>query len=81
MREVLISLLDIDRVCNGMDSVHNEKPRKYNNPDDLDELCRKFVENERADGPAIEYCKDFLTLLTDKPPTSGAIVSSRAKSR
>ena len=82
MREVLISILHIDRICYGMDSVHNEKPRKYNNPEDLDELCRKFLEsNDKADGPAIEYCKDFLVLLTDKPITSGAVVSSRAKSR
>ena len=65
-----------------MDPVHNEKPRKYNNPRDLDELCRKFLDsNDKENGPAIEYCKDFLVLLTDKPPTSGAVVSSRAKSR
>jgi len=65
-----------------MDPVHKERPRKYNNPEDLDELCRKFTEsNEEKNGPAIEYCKDFLVLLTDKPTTSGAVVSSRAKSR
>lgn len=65
-----------------MDPVHNERPRKYNNPDDLDELCRRFLEeNEKDNGAAIEYCKGFLVLLTDKPSTSGAVVSSRAKSR
>ena len=65
-----------------MDPMHKERPRKYNNPDDLDELCRRFVESDdKGNGPAIEYCKDFLVLLTDKPSTSGAVVSSRAKSR
>jgi len=59
-----------------------ERPRKYNNPDDLDELCRRFLEcNESDKGAAIEYCRSFLVLLTEKPPTSGAVVSSRAKSR
>lgn len=65
-----------------MDPVHEKRPRKYNNKDDLDELCRRFLENnDKGNGPAIEYCKDFLVLLNDKPPTSGAVVSSRAKSR
>ncbi|MEM0343239.1 MAG: hypothetical protein QXJ32_03435 [Thermoplasmata archaeon] len=58
------------------------RPRKYNNPDDLDELCRRFLEcNESDKGAAIEYCRSFLTLLTEKPPTSGAVVPSRAKPR
>jgi len=65
-----------------MDPVHKERPRKYNNPDDLDELCRRFLEcSDKDNGAAMEYCKDFLVLLTDKPTTSGAVVSSRAKSR
>ena len=59
-----------------------ERPRKYNNPEDLDELCRRFLANKDTDiGAAIEYCRDFLNLLTEKQPTSGAVLSSRAKSR
>ena len=62
--------------------MHGERPRKYNNPDDLNELCKRFPEkDDKSEGPAIEYCKDFLVLLTEKPSTSGAVVSSRAKSR
>jgi len=56
--------------------------RKYNNPKDLDELCRGFLETKDADkGAAIEYCKNFLSVLTEKPPVTGAVLSSRAKSR
>jgi len=58
-----------------------EKPRKYNNPDDLDELCRSFlIANSSDPGAAIEYCKSFLLLLDEKKPNSGAVLSSRAKS-
>jgi hypothetical protein len=59
-----------------------DRPRKYNNPQDLDELCRRFLECKDTDmGSAIAYCKGFLSLLNEKPPTSGAVVFSRAKSR
>lgn len=62
--------------------MERERPRKYNNPDDLDELCRRFLETKDPDmGSAIEYCKGFLSLLSEKPPTSGGIVSSRVKPR
>ncbi len=65
-----------------MAQVEQERPRKYNNPEDLDELCRRFLQTKDTDiGSAIEYCRGFLTLLTEKPPTSGAVVSSRAKPR
>lgn len=65
-----------------MEPVQQDRPRKYNNPEDLDELCRRFLECKDTDmGSAIEYCKTFLALLSEKPPTSGGIVSSRAKSR
>ena len=59
-----------------------EKPRKYNDPKSLDELCKSFLECQDSDpGAAIEYCKSFLMLLNKGPPTSGAFVSSRAKPR
>jgi hypothetical protein len=58
-----------------------EKLRKYNNLDDLDELCRSFIINSEADtGAAIEYCKSFLMLLEEKKPNSGAVLSSRPRS-
>ena len=60
----------------------SQKARKYNNPNDLDELCKGFLEANDADkGAAIEYCKNFLSVLTEKPPVTGAVLSSRAKSR
>lgn len=59
-----------------------QRPRKYNNPKDLDELCKGFLEMKEEDkGAAIEYCKNFLSVLTEKPPVTGAVVSSRSKSR
>ena len=59
-----------------------QKPRKYNDPKDLDELCKGFLEANAADkGAAIEYCKNFLSVLTEKPPVTGAVLSPRAKSR
>jgi len=65
-----------------MDALEQDRPRKYNNPADLDELCRRFLETKDTDmGSAIEYCKGFLWLLSEKPPTSGGVVSSRVKSR
>jgi len=64
------------------DSLNMARPRKYNNPNDLEELCRCFLECQEGDkGAAIEYCKDFLVMLTEKPPVTGAVVSSRSKSR
>lgn len=61
---------------------NGQRPRKYNNPIDLDELCRGFLESNDADnGAAIEYCKNFLSVLIDKQPVTGAVLSSRAKSR
>lgn len=58
------------------------KKRKYNNPEDLDELCRSFLENRETDkGAALEYCKDFLTVLSKKDFTAGAVLSSRSRPR
>lgn len=59
-----------------------KRPRKYNNQEDLDELCKSFLEAKDTDkGAAIQYCKDFLAMLGDKPTVTGAVVSSRAKPR
>lgn len=58
--------------------MNTQRPRKYNNPEDLEELCKCFFE---GNGSAIEYCKDFLVMLSDKPPVTGAVLSSRSKSR
>ena len=56
------------------------KKRKYNNPDDLDELCRSFLQCQESDkGAALEYCKDFLTVLSKKDVTRGAVLSSRSR--
>jgi len=62
--------------------VSQDRRHKYNNPDDLDELCRSFLIAKDTDpGAAIQYCKSFLQLLNEKKPTSGAVLSSHAKSR
>jgi len=62
--------------------VPKERPRKYNNPNDLEELCKSFLRCSDTDkGAAIEYCKDFLAVLTHKPPVTGAVLSSRSKYR
>lgn len=62
--------------------VSKEKPRKYNDPDSLDELCKRFLETSDSDpGAAIEYCKGFLSMLQEKTPTTGAVVLARSKSR
>jgi hypothetical protein len=59
-----------------------DKKRKYNDPEDLDELCRKFLRSrEINDGAAIEYCKDFLTVLSRKDFKQGAVLSSRSRPR
>ncbi len=59
----------------------SERQRKYNNPEDLDELCRRFLMANNADpGAAIEYCKSFLMLLNEKKARSGSVLSSRVKS-
>ena len=59
-----------------------QRPRKYNNLKDLDELCKGFLEMKDEDqGAAIEYCKNFLSVLSEKPPVTGAVVSFRAKLR
>ena len=58
------------------------RKRKYNDADDLDELCKRFLTaQETSPGAAIEYCKNFLTMLDNKPVKSGAVLSSRVKSR
>lgn len=58
------------------------RKRKYNDAEDLDELCKRFLSSHETDtGAAIEYCKNFLTMLDEKPIKSGAVLSSRAKSR
>ena len=59
-----------------------ERRRKYNNPNDLDELCRSFLQCRDMDqSAALDYCKDFLTLLNKKELSRGAVLSNRAKSR
>jgi hypothetical protein len=59
-----------------------DKKRKYNDPEDLDELCRRFLVNQEEDrGAAIEYCKDFLAVLSKKKFTQGAVLSSRSRPR
>jgi len=61
---------------------NGQRMRKYNNPSDLDELCKAFLQTKDEDrGAAMEYCKNFLSVLTDKKPVTGAVLSSRAKSR
>lgn len=58
------------------------KPRKYNNPQDLDELCKSFLaSNEFDKGAALEYCRRFLHVLSNHEPASGAVGSSRPKHR
>lgn len=58
------------------------KKRKYNDPEDLDELCRCFLRHQDTDkGAAIQYCKDFLELLSKKDVSSGAVLSSRSRPR
>ena len=58
------------------------KKRKYNDPNDLDELCKSFLMCQEHDkGAALEYCKDFLTVLSKKDITKGAVLSSRSRSR
>lgn len=58
------------------------KPRKYNDPEDLDELCKSFLRCKDDDpGAAVEYCRNFLTLLTAKSPPSGAVLSVRSRPR
>ena len=58
------------------------KKRKYNDPQDLNELCRSFlVAQEQDKGAALEYCKNFLTVLSKKDVTRGAVLSSRSRSR
>ncbi|MGQ9587452.1 MAG: hypothetical protein ACUVT7_03610 [Thermoplasmata archaeon] len=59
-----------------------KKPRKYNDPNSLDELCRSFLACKDTDkGAAIEYCRSFLLLLNEKQARSGAVVSVRSRSR
>ena len=59
-----------------------EKKRKYNDEDSLDELCRKFLTCRETDnGAAIEYCKSFLTMLERKDVKAGAVLSSRSRPR
>lgn len=59
-----------------------QKKRKYNDPEDLNELCRRFlVTHDNDKGAALEYCKDFLALLSKKDVTKGAVLSSRSRSR
>ncbi len=58
------------------------RKRKYNDEDSLDELCRKFLACRDNDaGAAIEYCKDFLTMLERKDVKAGAVLSSRSRPR
>jgi len=59
-----------------------EKKRKYNDEESLNELCRKFLTSPDGDeGAAIEYCKDFLKVLSKKDFKTGAVLSSRSRPR
>lgn len=59
-----------------------QRPRKYNNQEDLHELCRSFLQTKDTDkGAAIQYCKDFLSMLGEKPTVTGAVVYTRSKPR
>ena len=82
-REVLLSEGPIEvSHLREREPVSAEKPRKYNDPASLDELCKKFLQTSESDpGAAIEYCKGFLSMLREKPPTTGAVVSARSKPR
>lgn len=56
------------------------KARKYNDPDNLDELCRGFLQVSNTDkGAAMEYCRRFLTVMARKDLTAGAVLSSRSR--
>jgi len=58
------------------------KARKYNDPDNLDELCRGFLQMNNTDkGAAMEYCRRFLTVMARKDLTAGAVLSSRSRYR
>lgn len=60
----------------------NDKKRKYNNPEDLNELCRSFLICREDDGgAAMEYCRSFLKVLQKKSINAGAVLSSRSRSR
>lgn len=62
--------------------MNEQRIRKYNDPGDLRELCKSFLESKETDkGAALEYCKDFLTLLSKKDLSQGAVLSSRPKPR
>jgi hypothetical protein len=57
------------------------KKRKYNDPESLEELCRKFLECRETDsGAAMDYCRCFLTVVSKKDVTKGAVLSSRSRS-
>ena len=57
-----------------------QRKRKYNDEQSLDELCRSFLEcRDDDEGAAIEYCKNFLEVLAKKDIKTGAVVSSRLK--
>ena len=59
-----------------------EKKRKYNDEESLDELCRKFLTAKEDDeGAAIEYCRSFLSVLSKKDVKTGAVRFSRVKPR
>ena len=80
--EVLLAQSRIERDVPEKKQEDGQRTRKYNNPNDLSELCKGFVDQKDLDdGAAIEYCKNFLSVLKDKPSVTGAVVSSRAKSR
>lgn len=57
-----------------------QKKRKYNDEQSLDELCRSFLAcRDKDEGAAIEYCKGFLEVLSKKDVKTGAVLSSRPK--
>jgi hypothetical protein len=57
-----------------------QRKRKYNDENSLDELCRSFLAcREDDEGAAIEYCKGFLEVLSKKDFKTGAVLSSRSK--
>lgn len=57
-----------------------QRKRKYNDEQSLNELCRSFlICREDDDGAAMEYCKGFLKVLSKKDVKTGAVLSYLSK--
>lgn len=71
-----------DESATGRDELPDARARKYNDPDNLNEFCRGFLNlNDTDRGAAIEYCRRFLTVMARKDLTAGAVLSSRSRYR